>query len=77
MTSEDGTVTLADPILAPLADPGKFRIAQRLFALSNINLEMTESSIKAATMKKSNFSPIVLYIALNGLHALGYEKDKN
>lgn len=77
MTLEDGTVTLADPVLAPLADPGKFRIAQRLFALSNINLEMTESSIKAATMKKSNFSPIVLYIALNGLHALGCEKDKN
>ncbi|XP_070585164.1 gasdermin-E [Erythrolamprus reginae] len=77
MTSEDGTVTLADPLLSPLADPGKFRIAQRLFALSNINLEMTESSIKAATMKKSNFSPIILYIALNGLYALGYEKDKN
>ncbi|XP_058040128.1 gasdermin-E isoform X1 [Ahaetulla prasina] len=77
MTSEDGTVTLADPVLAPLADPGRFRIAQRLFALSNINLEMTESSIKAATMKKSSFSPIVLYIALNGLHALGSEKDKN
>ncbi|KAM3820906.1 gasdermin-E [Vipera latastei] len=77
MTSEDGTVKLADAILAPLADPGRFRIAQRLFALSNINLEMTDSSIKAATMKKSNFSPIVLYIALNGLHALGYEKDKN
>ncbi|XP_026529422.1 gasdermin-E [Notechis scutatus] len=76
MTSEDGTVTLADPVLAPLADPGKFRIAQRLFALSNINLERTESSIKAVTMKKPIFSPIVLYIALNGLHALGYEKTR-
>uniref|UniRef100_A0A670ZEP1 Gasdermin E n=1 Tax=Pseudonaja textilis TaxID=8673 RepID=A0A670ZEP1_PSETE len=76
MTLEDGTVTLADPVLAPLADPGKFQIAQKLFALSNINLEMTESSIKAVTMKKNIFSPIVLYIALNGLHALGYEKTR-
>ncbi|KAG8139108.1 hypothetical protein E2320_001880 [Naja naja] len=76
MTSEDGTVTLADPVLAPLADPGKFQIAQRLFALSNINLEMTESSIKAVTMKRTIFSPIILYIALNGLHVLGYEKTR-
>ncbi|XP_039198018.1 gasdermin-E isoform X2 [Crotalus tigris] len=75
MISEDGTLTLGDPILAPLADPRRFRIAQKLFALSNINLEMIDSSIKAATMKKSHFSPIVLYIALNGLYALGYEKD--
>ncbi|XP_007433151.1 gasdermin-E isoform X1 [Python bivittatus] len=77
MTSEDGTMTLADPILAPLAHPERFRIAQKLFALSNINLEMTETSIKAATMKKSSFSPIILYIALNGLHTLGCERDKN
>nr|XP_034985098.1 gasdermin-E isoform X1 [Zootoca vivipara]XP_034985099.1 gasdermin-E isoform X1 [Zootoca vivipara]XP_034985100.1 gasdermin-E isoform X1 [Zootoca vivipara]XP_034985101.1 gasdermin-E isoform X1 [Zootoca vivipara]XP_034985102.1 gasdermin-E isoform X1 [Zootoca vivipara]XP_034985103.1 gasdermin-E isoform X1 [Zootoca vivipara]XP_034985105.1 gasdermin-E isoform X1 [Zootoca vivipara] len=71
VTSADGTLTLADPALAPLADTQRFQIAQRLFALSNINLEMTESCIKAVTMKKPRFSPIILYIALYGLRALG------
>ncbi|XP_053122325.1 gasdermin-E [Hemicordylus capensis] len=70
MTSPDGTLTLADPVLAPLDDPEKFQIVQRLFALSNINLEKTESSVQAVTMKKPSFSPIILYIALYGLGAL-------
>ncbi|XP_044306724.1 gasdermin-E [Varanus komodoensis] len=69
-TSMDGTLTLTDPLLAPLADPGKFWIVQRLFALSNINLEMTESSIRVLTMKQPRFSPIILYIALYGLWVL-------
>nr|XP_060638056.1 gasdermin-E [Anolis sagrei ordinatus] len=71
MTSSDGTLTLEDPMLAPLADAGKFWLVQRLFALSNINLEMTESSIRAVTTKKPRFFPIILYIALYGLCALG------
>lgn len=71
MTSTDGTLTLTDPVLASLADTGKFQIVQRLFALSNINLEMTESSVRAVTMKNPRFFPIILYIALNGLGALG------
>lgn len=71
MTSADGTLTLTDPILAPLTDTGKFQIVQRLFALSNINLEMTKSSVRAVTMKNPRFFPIILYIALNGLGALG------
>ncbi|KAH0627381.1 hypothetical protein JD844_003010 [Phrynosoma platyrhinos] len=70
MTSRDGTVTLKDPMVAPLADTGRFWLVQRLFALSNINLEMTESSIRAVTMKKPRFFPIILYIALYGLCAL-------
>ncbi|XP_062975779.1 gasdermin-E [Elgaria multicarinata webbii] len=71
VTSTDGKLTLADPMLAPLADTGRFWIAQRLFALSNINLEMTESSIRAVTMKKPRLFPIILYIALYGLWVLG------
>ncbi|KAJ6666567.1 hypothetical protein lerEdw1_020290 [Lerista edwardsae] len=71
MTSTDGMLTLTDPVLASLADTGKFQIVQRLFALSNINLEMTESSVRAVTMKNPRFFPIILYIALNGLGALG------
>ncbi|XP_042332247.1 gasdermin-E [Sceloporus undulatus] len=70
MTSRDGTVTLKDPMMAPLADTGRFWLVQRLFALSNINLEMTESSIRAVTTKKPRFLPIILYIALYGLCAL-------
>ncbi|XP_054846734.1 gasdermin-E [Eublepharis macularius] len=73
MTSPDGTLTFADPVLAPLTDTGRFHLVQRLFASSNINLEMTESSIRAVTMKKPQFLPIILYIALNGLCALGWK----
>ncbi|XP_077159897.1 gasdermin-E [Paroedura picta] len=73
MTSPDGTVKLTDPVLAPLADTGRFCLVQRLFDSSNINLEMTESSIRAVTMRKPKFLPIVLYIALSGLFALGWK----
>uniref|UniRef100_A0ACB8FUP2 Uncharacterized protein n=1 Tax=Sphaerodactylus townsendi TaxID=933632 RepID=A0ACB8FUP2_9SAUR len=75
MTSLDGTLTLADPVLAPLTDVGRFHLVQRLFASSNINLEMTESSIRAITMKKPQFLPIVIYIALYGFCALGWKTE--
>ncbi|XP_075778299.1 gasdermin-E isoform X1 [Pelodiscus sinensis] len=71
VASADGTLTLRDPALTPLADTGRFHIVQRLFALANINLEMTESSVKAVTMKAPSFSPFILYIALYGFYALG------
>ncbi|XP_020636642.3 gasdermin-E [Pogona vitticeps] len=71
LTSRDGSLTLGNPALAPLADKGKFWLAQRLFALSNINLEMTESSIRVVTTKKPRFFPFILYIALYGLYTLG------
>ncbi|XP_060104646.1 gasdermin-E isoform X1 [Heteronotia binoei] len=73
MTSPDGTLALTDPVLAPLADTGRFCLVQRLFASSNINLEMTVSSMRAVTMKKPQFLPLVLYIALHGLCALGWK----
>nr|XP_056713573.1 gasdermin-E [Euleptes europaea] len=76
MTSPDGTLTLSGPALAPLTDTGRFHLVQRLFASSNINLEMTESSIRAVTMKKPQFLPIVLYIALYGLCALGWKTEQ-
>uniref|UniRef100_A0A8D0H1Y3 Gasdermin E n=1 Tax=Sphenodon punctatus TaxID=8508 RepID=A0A8D0H1Y3_SPHPU len=71
VTSADGTLALGDPALAPLADRGRFHIVQRLFASSNINLEMTETSIKAVTMKTPRFFPFILYVALYGFYTLG------
>lgn len=71
IASADGTVALSSPLVATLADRGRFEVVQRLFASSNINLEMTESSVKAVTMKEPRFFPLVLYVALYGFHALG------
>ncbi|XP_017586670.1 PREDICTED: non-syndromic hearing impairment protein 5 isoform X2 [Corvus brachyrhynchos] len=71
IASADGTVALSSPLVATLADRGRFEVVQRLFASSNINLEMTESSVKAVTMKEPRFFPLVLYVALFGFHALG------
>ncbi|NXG56750.1 GSDME protein, partial [Hemiprocne comata] len=71
IASADGTVALSSPLVAPLTDRGRFDVVQRLFASSNINLEMTESSVKAVTMKEPRFFPLVLYVALHGFYALG------
>ncbi|XP_059345394.1 gasdermin-E isoform X1 [Ammospiza nelsoni] len=71
VASADGTVALSSPLVATLADRGRFEVVQRLFASSNINLEMTESSVRAVTMKEPRFFPLVLYVALYGFHALG------
>ncbi|NXY70906.1 GSDME protein, partial [Glareola pratincola] len=71
IASADGTVALSSPLVAALTDRGRFDVVQRLFASSNINLEMTESSVKAVTMKEPGFFPLVLYVALYGFHALG------
>ncbi|NXE91737.1 GSDME protein, partial [Menura novaehollandiae] len=71
VASADGSVALSSPLVATLADRGTFDVVQRLFASSNINLEMTESSVKAVIMKEPRFFPIVLYVALYGFHALG------
>ncbi|XP_061852773.1 gasdermin-E [Colius striatus] len=69
--SADGTVALSSPFVATITDRGRFEVVQRLFASSNINLEMTESSVKAVTMKEPQFFPLVLYVALYGFYALG------
>ncbi|NXU97156.1 GSDME protein, partial [Cettia cetti] len=71
VASADGTVALSNPLAATLTDRGRFEVVQRLFASSNINLEMAESSVKAVTMKEPRFFPLVLYVALYGFHALG------
>ncbi|NXJ96696.1 GSDME protein, partial [Corythaixoides concolor] len=71
IASADGTVALSSPLVAPLTDRGRFDVVQKLFASSNINLEMTESSVKAVTMKEPRFFPLVLYVALYGFFALG------
>ncbi|KAM6276995.1 gasdermin-E isoform 2-T2 [Spheniscus humboldti] len=71
IASADGTLALSSPLVATLTDRGRFDVAQRLFASSNITLEMTVSSVKAVTMKEPRFFPLVLYVALYGLYALG------
>ncbi|NXP77708.1 GSDME protein, partial [Ramphastos sulfuratus] len=71
IASADGSVALSSPPVATLTNRGRFDVVQRLFASSNINLEMTESSVKAVTMKEPRFIPLVLYVALYGFCALG------
>uniref|UniRef100_A0A8D0EGL4 Gasdermin E n=2 Tax=Strigidae TaxID=30459 RepID=A0A8D0EGL4_STROC len=71
IASADGSVALSSPLVATLTDRGRFDVVQRLFASSDINLEMTESSVKAVTMKDPTFFPLVLYVALYGFYALG------
>ncbi|XP_057587358.1 gasdermin-E [Hippopotamus amphibius kiboko] len=69
--SDDGVSDLEDPVLAPLKDTERFGIMQRLFALADINLERMQLSVKAATWKDPTVFPLILYISLNGLCALG------
>ncbi|XP_029866140.1 gasdermin-E isoform X2 [Aquila chrysaetos chrysaetos] len=71
IASANGTVALSSPLVATLTDRGRFDVVQRLFASSNINFEMTESSVKALTVKEPRFFPLVLYVALYGFYALG------
>uniref|UniRef100_A0A8B9Q4M4 Gasdermin E n=1 Tax=Apteryx owenii TaxID=8824 RepID=A0A8B9Q4M4_APTOW len=70
ITSADGTLALSSPLVASLTDKERFDVMQRLFASSNINLEMTESSVKAVTAKEPRFFPLI-YVALYGFYALG------
>ncbi|XP_013366054.1 PREDICTED: non-syndromic hearing impairment protein 5 isoform X2 [Chinchilla lanigera] len=71
--SEDGICDLEDPTLAPLKDTERFGIVQRLFVAADINLEQGHSSVKAAILKDPHIFPLILYITLNGLCALGRE----
>ncbi|XP_065608983.1 gasdermin-E [Cyrtonyx montezumae] len=71
IASADGTLALSSPSVATLTDRRRFDAVQRLFASSNINLEKTESSVKAVTTREPGFFPLVLYVALCGLHSLG------
>ncbi|XP_040406353.1 gasdermin-E-like [Cygnus olor] len=71
IASADGTLALSSPLVATLTDRGRFDVVQRLFASSSINLEMTESSVKVVTAREPRFFPLLLYVALYGLHSLG------
>nr|XP_009674747.1 PREDICTED: non-syndromic hearing impairment protein 5 isoform X1 [Struthio camelus australis]XP_009674748.1 PREDICTED: non-syndromic hearing impairment protein 5 isoform X1 [Struthio camelus australis]XP_009674749.1 PREDICTED: non-syndromic hearing impairment protein 5 isoform X1 [Struthio camelus australis]XP_009674750.1 PREDICTED: non-syndromic hearing impairment protein 5 isoform X1 [Struthio camelus australis]XP_009674751.1 PREDICTED: non-syndromic hearing impairment protein 5 isoform X1 len=71
IASADGTLVLSSRLVTSLTDRGRFDVVQRLFASSNINLEITESSVKAVTTKEPRCFPLVLYVALHGFHALG------
>lgn len=69
--SAGGEPDLEDTALAPLRDMEKFGIVQRLLATADINLERRQSAIRAVTGSAPNLSPLVLYVSLHGLHALG------
>ncbi|ELV13636.1 Non-syndromic hearing impairment protein 5 [Tupaia chinensis] len=71
--SDAGVSDLEDPTLAPLKDVERFGIVQRLFASADINLERLQSSVKAVILKDPNVFPLILYITLSGLCALGRE----
>ncbi|XP_053519590.1 gasdermin-E isoform X2 [Artibeus jamaicensis] len=69
--STGGDPDLGDTALAPLRDTEQFGIVQRLLATANVTLERRQSSVKAVTCQVPNISPLILYISLSGLHALG------
>ncbi|XP_062956930.1 gasdermin-E [Cynocephalus volans] len=71
--SDEGVADLEDPTLAPLKDTEKFGIVQCLFASADISLERVQSSVRAVILKDPNVFPLILYITLNGLYALGRE----
>ena len=69
--SAGGEPDLEDTALAPLRDTERFGIVQRLLATASLDLERRQSSVKAVTCQVPNVSPLVLYVSLSGLHALG------
>ncbi|XP_024418892.2 gasdermin-E [Desmodus rotundus] len=69
--SAGGEPDLEDTALAPLRDTERFGIVQRLLATASVDLERRQSSVKAVTCQVPNISPLVLYVSLSGLHALG------
>lgn len=69
--STGGESDLEDVALAPLRDTERFGIVRRLLATADIDLERRQSAVRAVTCKVPNLSPLVLYVSLNGLRALG------
>lgn len=70
ITSDEGLCSRTEPALADLIDRGTFQIAQSLFSLFNMRLELNEKSMSAVTSKDPSFLPHILYIAISGFHAL-------
>lgn len=70
ITSDEGLCSRTEPALADLIDQGTFQIAQCLFSLSNVRLEMNEKNISAVTSQDPGFLPHILYIVISGFHAL-------
>ncbi|KAM5157174.1 gasdermin-E [Mantella aurantiaca] len=70
ITSDEGLCSRTEPTLADLIDQGTFQIAQGLFSLSNMRLELNDKSMSAVTSQDPGFLPYILYIAISGFHAL-------
>ncbi|KAM5271792.1 gasdermin-E [Ctenodactylus gundi] len=68
--SDDGVSDFEDPSLAPLKDPERFEIVQRLFLAADVALEREHSCVKAGILNEPHVFPLILYITLNGLCAL-------
>ncbi|XP_072365565.1 gasdermin Eb [Scyliorhinus torazame] len=67
---DGGMLPVDNPDLHLLKEEDQFYIAQRLFALSNVCLEKTESSIKVLTDKQPGMLPVRLCIILQGFATL-------
>ncbi|XP_043923488.1 gasdermin-E [Protopterus annectens] len=70
ISSEHGLYSLEDPAISAFKDEWKFKVAQRLFSLSKVNLEVFESTVKATTMEKPGFLPVILCVVLYGFAVL-------
>ncbi|KAM9308176.1 gasdermin-E [Gastrophryne carolinensis] len=70
ITSDEGLCPRTEAVMSDLIDYSAFQIAQSLFSLSNIKLEMNKTSISVTTSPDPGFLPLVLYIAISGFDAL-------
>ncbi|XP_051871866.1 gasdermin Eb [Pristis pectinata] len=68
--SDDGMIPVDDPNLLPLREEDNFYIAHRLFTLSNVCLEVRESTIKVITDIQPGMAPVLLCIVLQGFAIL-------
>ncbi|OCT75781.1 hypothetical protein XELAEV_18030968mg [Xenopus laevis] len=67
---DKGLCSKTEATLMDFHDQGRFHVSQKLFALSNMKLEIKEDSIYAATAEDPGFLPLILYIAVIGLQLL-------
>lgn len=67
---DDGIVPVDNPNMLPLQEEDNFYIAHRLFALSNICLEVRETAIKVITDDQPGMAPVLLCIVLQGFAIL-------
>ncbi|KAE8596536.1 hypothetical protein XENTR_v10016140 [Xenopus tropicalis] len=70
MSSDEGLCSTTEPALMDFLDQERFYVSQKLFALFNIELEIKEDFIYAATAEDPGFLPLILFIVITGLQLL-------